>query len=193
MKKSILGIALLAATLFGAPAQAGRPAIDEARAKLMRLHIRLYSEAINAPQVTEAQRAAGQAYSAMYLHRTDVLTRLYQTQEYKDLRLALYHTQRRLTGVREEIPVRIQKIMDGATDALAVRVQITQLESNALEADAAFVEARDQANALNAAYRRVLRDSLATIKSNPEFMSLSDQVASLQQSITGMRSVSRMN
>jgi hypothetical protein len=191
MKRTILAMTALVMSLAAAPGLAGRSAIDDARAQLMRLHTRLYAEAASAPEVLEAQRAAGAAYTEMHRCRQDVLLRLYQTDAYKDLRLALYHTQRRLAGNREEIPVRVQRIMQSATDALAVRVQITRLESEALEADATYVEARDLATALNAAYRQTLRDSLASIKANPEFVALCDQIAGIQQSITGVRSVAR--
>lgn len=190
--RPVLAFLLAAATFGAAPVHAGRSAIEDTRAQLMRLHTGLYSQAANAPEVMEAQRAAGVAYTEMYRRRQDALIRLYQTDEYKDLRLALYHTQRRLAGIREEIPVRIQRIMDGAIDALAVRVQITRLEAQTLEMDPAYVESRDHANALNAAYRQTLRESLASIRSNPEFLALCDQLASMQQSITGMRSAARV-
>jgi hypothetical protein len=83
--------------------------------------------------------------------------------------------------------------MDSATDALAVRVQITRLEANALEADPDFVQVRDAANAMNAAYRQALRDSLESVRNNPEFMGLVDQLWNAQSSVTGMRSTARLN
>lgn len=178
---------VLAATVLASPAVAGQPDLDRARAQLMRLQIRLQYEAETTQQVKDAYKSAGAAYSEMYMRRAEVLTLLYQTQEYADLRLALYHTQRKLAGVHEEIPVRIQHIMDSATDVLAVRVQITRLEAATLEASPDFVVARDYANAMNAAYRQTLRDSLADVRTHPEFMALVDQVASMQSSLTGMR------
>lgn len=189
MKKTLLTVLFSATALFTVPAFAGPPHMDQARGRLMRLHVRLYAEATTSPQVIEAQRIAGEAYVEMYKRRTDVLTGLYVTDEYRDLRLALYHTQRKLAGVREEIPLRIQRIMDGAVDALAVRVQITRLEAEALEGDSEYVAVRDQANALNAAYRQALRESLASIQTNPELVALCDELAGMQQSITGRRSV----
>jgi hypothetical protein len=185
--------AIAATSLMAGSADAGRNDLDQIRARLMRVQIRLQHEAERAPAVIEAHKVAGGAYSEMYQRRAEVLTRLYQTDEYKDLRLALYHTQRRLSGAREEIPLRIQRIMDSATDALAVRVQITRLEANALEADPDFVQVRDAANAMNAAYRQALRDSLESVRNNPEFMGLVDQLWNAQSSVTGMRSTARLN
>ena len=141
---SLIAVGVIVGSSFVSPAMAGRQDLDQARARLMRLHIRLEYEANNAPQVIEAQKQAGVAYTEMYKHREDVLTRLYQTADYKDLRLALYHTQRKLSGIREEIPFRIQKIMKSATDALAIRMQITAMEAAALDADADFVEVEDK-------------------------------------------------
>lgn len=185
--KTLFAAGVMLAAVVASPAFAGNPSLDNVRGQLMRIQIRLQSEAENAPQVKDAYRAAGSAYSEMYKRRAELLTRLYQTPEYADLRLALFHTQRKLAGVHEEIPVRIQHIMESASDVLAIRVKITQLEASTLDADEEFVAVRDQANAMNAAYRQTLRESLDSIRTHPEFMSLVDQVASMQSAYTGMK------
>lgn len=188
-----LTLSLAAAPTFAAGGGGHRSGLDSLRAQIMRLHVRLQQEAENSPEVIDAHKQACAAYTEMYKRREEVLTRLYQTDEYKDLRLALYHTQRKLAGVHEEIPVRVQRIMDTATDALAVRIQITQLEAATLAADPEFVAVRETANALNMAYRQARRAALEAIKSNPEFASLIDQLASAQSSVTGMRSMAKIN
>lgn len=189
MNKKLLAIALSATTFLSASAFADLPHIDQTRARIMRLHVRLQGEAARSPEVVEARQLAGEAYVEMYRRRADVLTGLYVTDEYRDLRLALYHTQRKLSGYREEIPVRVQRIMDGAVDALAIRVQITRLEAETLEANADYVAARDLANERNAAFRAAMRESLRAVQTNPELLALCDELAGIQESITGRRSV----
>lgn len=190
---SILIAAITGSTLLFSSgiAEAARPPLDDLRARLMRMHIRLEAEAQASPVVLDAYRAAGEAYSRMYTLRQNVLVKLHQQPEYLDLRLAMYHTQRKLDGVREEIPARIQSIMTSATDVLSIRMQITRLERDVLEADAAYVEARDHANALNAEHRAALRDALDSIRTNPEFLALSEELRRAQESYTSVRTTAR--
>ncbi len=82
--------------------------------------------------------------------------------------------------------------MKGAADALAVRMQITAMEAATLDADDDFVQVRDVANSLNAAYRQALRESRESIRTNPEFVALCDQLAAMTQAVTGRRSVARL-
>lgn len=162
-----------------------RSAIASARADLMRVHIRLIRAAESDPAVIEARDAARTACAALYQIRQNVLAGVRKSPEYADLRMALWAKQRQILGLYDEIPTRVQSIVGSAHDAMELRSKLGAIETAALEADPAFVEARDDANAKLNLQQKTLREALDGIRSNNDFIAASARVQSMQRSITG--------
>ena len=180
----------LAAPGLASPAFAGHDGLTVARAELMRLHVRLTRAALSDPALLQARDAAGHACADVYQLRQNALAKVAQTQDYADLRLALWGKQQQLEGLYVEIPMRVQSIVSGAKDAMSIRAKLSQLESATLEADPAYVEARDEANQKLAAYAKAQHDALDAIRNDPSFAAASQRVQAMQRSITGYRGAS---
>ena len=184
-------VALATAIIVGAVATSSAVArcdgLSAARAELMRLHVRLTRAAMADPDLLAARDAASKACAEVYQLRQNAIAKVAQTQDYADLRLALWGKQKQLEGLYVEIPARVQAIVGGAKDAMSIRAKLTQLESAALEADDAYVEARDAANQKLAAYQKAQRDALDSIRNDPSFAAATQRVQAMQRAITGFR------
>lgn len=190
MRKVLFMLALGAGLLMATPdvSFAGRSGLEHARARLMRMHIHLSREAMNSPAVTEARRAAGEAYAALYQIRENVLSDLRKSEGYADLRLALWAQQQQLQGLYAEVPVRVRRIVDAATDGLSIRMQLSKLEAQTLEADLDYLAARDDSNMKIAAYQQAVRDAMDSVRNHPDVLETTRQIQAMQRSVTGMRS-----
>jgi hypothetical protein len=156
---------------------------------VLRLHARLTRAALDAPEIAEARSASARAFATLYQVRENILTELRKRDDYADLRLALWHHQQRLAGQHQEIPVKVQNILATATDSMSIRSRIGKMEAEALEANEAYVAARDELNALLAAERQITADALDGVRDNPEFAALSQQLRSSTQRSYGRRTV----
>ena len=151
----------------------------------MRIHIRLLHAAENDSAVIQSRDAARAACAAAYQVRQNVLANVRKSPEYADLRLALWAKQRQILGLYDEIPVRVQFLVGSARDAMDVRSKLGALENAALDADAGYVEARNDANQKLGDQQKTLRDALDAIRNDSEFAAASARVQQLQRSITG--------
>lgn len=179
--------AIVLSLAAAAPASANRGALNAARSELMRVHLRLSRAAQSDPAVLQARDEARAACAALYQVRQNVLAAVRKSPEYADLRMALWAKQRQLLGLHDEVPARVQTIMASARDAMDVRVKLGAMENAALEADEAFVAAREEANLKLGLQQKTLRDALDAIRNDPEFAAASARVQSMQRSITGFK------
>ena len=179
----------IALALSAAPASADRGGLNAARAEMMRVHVRLTRAAHTDPAVLASRDAARAACAAVYQVRQNVLAAVRKTPEYADLRMALWAKQRQIHGLHDEIPAHVQSIVSSAHDAMSIRSKLGAMERDALEADAAYVEARDDANLKLAEQQRTLREALAAIRNDPEFAAASARAQAMQRSITGYNAV----
>jgi hypothetical protein len=86
-----------------------------------------------------------------------------------------------LAGQHQEVPVKIANILATATDAMSIRTQIGRMEIDALESSAEYLAARDELNAAVAAERQVTNDALYQVRTDPEFVALTQQLRSTQK------------
>lgn len=182
---AILAVALASLPFTARAESGGRSALAAARSDLMRVHVRLLRAAQNDPAVVQARDAARAACAAVYQLRQNVLAGVRKSPEYADLRLALWAKQRQLSGLHDEIPTRVQSIVGSARDAMEVRAKLGALENAALDADAAYVAARDEAMMRLGAQQKAQRDALEAIRSDAELVAASVRVQSMQRAITG--------
>jgi hypothetical protein len=187
-----VGILFVAVTssiaLATTPVQAARghsSALAAARAELNRVQIRLVRAAEVDPAVIEARDASRRACAALYQVRQNVLAAVRATPEYADLRLALWAKQRQISGLHEEVPTQVQSLATNARDAMELRSKLTAMEQAALDADATYVEAREDANQALAAHLQAQRDAIAAVRNNGEYVAALTRVQSMQRAITG--------
>lgn len=190
----VLATAVSSLALLATPARAaqgyypaGGSSLTAARSELNRVQIRLLRSAQVDPAVIEARDAARRACAALYQVRQNALALVRATPEYADLRLALWAKQRQISGLHDEIPHRVQAMVTSAKDAMELRSKLGALEQAALDADPAYVEAREDANQRLAAHQHAQREAIESVRSNAEFVAALNRVQSMQRSITGYR------
>lgn len=179
-KTALLGTLALPLAL-PAVVEAARTPQELLRNQVLRLHGRLSSDALQSPEVLEAQAAAGRSFAALYQIRENILVDLRKREDYTDLRLALWHQQQALAGMHLEVPVKIKSILATAGDSMSLRRRISQLEIETLESSDAYIAARDEFNALVAAQQRAIADALDRVRTDPQLASLSQQLQSMRR------------
>ena len=181
MRRHLTMLAALGSLALPLTAHAARTAQDHVRSQLLLLYGRLSADALESPEVEEARAAAGRSYATLYQIRENILIDLRKREDYIDLRLALWHQQQALAGMHNEIPVKIANILSTATSSLDLRGRISALEVESLEASDAYVDARDEFNALVAAQQRAIADAQDRVRNDPRMVGLTQQLRSMRK------------
>lgn len=138
---------LVAVVLSSWPGDA-RAGVNSTRSQIIRRQARLLADAAVDPELLAARAEAGRASAKAAAIRANALAKLRRSPEYLALRTRLWLTQQTLDDPTVRYRLSGDEIQARAEASLAIRRQLTALETAALDADADYADARDQANTL---------------------------------------------